>query len=112
MWSITAKNSASLIFKCVAIIIAMPVSTAPEDLSNRVNSLEKGHEKLMDLKEELRIISMEYADIRFRMEATDTLIDHLVHQLSAESKMRRMTLLLTIAILAMVAVLIALTVCF
>ena len=90
----------------------MPILGTSGDLSTRVNSLEKGHEKLMDLKEELRIISMEYADIRFRMEATDTLIDHLVHQLSEDSRIKRMNLLLTVAILAMVAVLIALTVRF
>lgn len=77
------------------------------DLSNRVDSLEKGHERLMDIKEELRIISMEYADIRSRIEASDILIDHLIKQLDAEDRMRRVSMILTVVILAMVALLIA-----
>ncbi len=76
-----------------------------KQLHGRVKELEKGHGKLTDIKDELRTISMEYSDIRSRIEATDVLIDHIVHQLDTERKMRLLTIVLSAAILAMLLVL-------
>ena len=77
-------------------------SKTPKDIHGRVAKLEKGHSKLVDLKEELRVISMEYADIRSRIEATDVLVDHVIHQLNADRKMREISLVLALLILVMV----------
>ncbi len=84
-------------------------SKSQKDLHNKVKELEKKHSKLADIKEELRVISMEYADIRSRIEATDVLIDHVIHQLDADRKMREISLVLAVIILVMVA-LIAVTI--
>jgi hypothetical protein len=83
----------------------MPKDETPTELHQRVTELEKGHGKITDLKDELRVISMEYADIRYRIEATDLLIDHMIHQLDSESKMRRILLILVLAVLSMSALL-------
>jgi hypothetical protein len=61
---------------------------------------------VFELKEELRIISMEYADIRSRIEATDILIDHLLKEIEREARQRTINLLLTVLILALISVII------
>ncbi len=77
-------------------------SKTPKNIHKRVSELEKGHSKLVDIKEELRVISMEYADIRSRIEATDVLIDHVIHQLDADRRMREISLVLALIILILV----------
>lgn len=77
----------------------------PTEIHKRVGDLEKGHGKLKDIKAELRLISMEYADIRSRIEATDTILDSLTHQLDTERRMRRISLLLILTVLVMTAIL-------
>jgi hypothetical protein len=77
----------------------MPVSEKA-----RLEELEKSHSKLMTLKDELRLISMEYADIRSRIEASDVLMDRMVHQMDAEAKMRRLTLWLTLITILLAAI--------
>lgn len=60
--------------------------------------------KAVDLEDELRIISMEYADIRSRMEATDLQIDQLMRQLAAERRQLKLSLVLLLAVLILAAV--------
>jgi hypothetical protein len=74
------------------------------EIHKRVDKLEKGHSKVVDLKDELRIIGMEYADIKYRIEATDVLIDHVIHQMDKELRIRRLNFLLALLILVMMAV--------
>ena len=78
---------------------------AQNEIHKRVGELEKSHSKVLDLKEELRIISTEYADIRSRLEATDVLVDHVIRQLEVEATMRKITILMvTIIILLVITV--------
>jgi len=70
------------------------------------------HDKLEDLKQELRIISMEYADIRARIEGTDIYIDHMVKKLDEEASMRKLNLCMSIILLfcvILILVLVAMT---
>jgi hypothetical protein len=78
-----------------------------KELHKRVGELEKGHSKVTNLKDELRIISMEYADIKYRIEATDVLIDHILHELEKDIRLRRRNniLLMLVLILALIGVL-------
>jgi thymidylate synthase len=77
-----------------------------KDIHKKIADLEARHGKVEDIGDELRIIGKEYADIKSRIEATDVLIDHVIHQLDTEKKMRRVNMLLALAILAMVALLV------
>lgn len=61
---------------------------------------------IFELKEELRIISMEYADIRSRIEATDILIDHLLKEIEREARQRVINILLTLTVIALVLIVI------
>lgn len=70
---------------------------APSELHKRMENIEKNHDKVAQLGDELRIISTEYADIRSRLEATDVLIDHVIHQLDAERNAKRMMTLIAVA---------------
>ena len=59
-----------------------------------------------DLAHELRMISMEYADIKSRIEATDVLVDHVIHQLDVERKMRKLNMLLAIIMVLLASLII------
>ena len=76
------------------------------ELHEKVAKLEAKHGKIEDLGDELGIIAREYADIKSRIEATDVLIDHVIRQLEVEKKMRRVNMLLALAILAMVSLMV------
>jgi len=82
----------------------MSQKTKAQEVKKRVDALEKSHGKLTSVKDELRLISMEYADIRSRLEVTDVLVDKLVHDLNVEKKMRRLTMLLILILLLMTSV--------
>jgi len=93
-----------LVFKRISVIIKMPSPIkTPEELRKRIEDLEKGHGKLMSIRDELRIISMEYSDIRSRIEMTDVLIDRVISQMEVERKMRRLNMVLIFTILALTA---------
>ncbi len=79
-----------------------PIKT-PEELKKRIEDLEEGHGKLMSIRDELRIITMEYSDIRSRIEMADVLMDRVVHQMEIERKMRQLNLALIFIILALTA---------
>ncbi|MBN2518077.1 MAG: hypothetical protein JXB14_04485 [Candidatus Altiarchaeota archaeon] len=65
----------------------------------RAERYEARHDKFDDLKQELRIISMEYADIRARIEATDIYINHMVRKLDEEASLRKINLVLVAVLL-------------
>ena len=88
----------------------MPQDKKTQELHQKVAELEKNHGKVEDLGDELRIISMEYSDIKSRIEATDVLIDHVIHQLDIEKKMRRINMYLAAIILGLVAILVMVTI--
>lgn len=68
---------------------------------------EKHSEKLDYVRDELRIIGMEYADIKARIETTDLLVDHVIAQLDMERRMRRINVFLTAIVLLLVSLLLA-----
>jgi len=81
------------------------VIKTPAELHMRMDEIEKSHDKVAQLGDELRIISTEYSDIRSRLEATDVLIDHVIHQLDAERKTKKMMMLIgVITMILLVAV--------
>jgi hypothetical protein len=84
----------------------MPPSKKAAELDKKLKELDKKHGKVDDLGDELRIISMEYSDIKSRIEATDVLIDHVIHQLDVERKMRRLNMMLALTILVLVAIIV------
>lgn len=63
------------------------------------SALMEQRDKFDDLKDELRIISMEYADIRARIEGTDIYIDHMVKKLDEEANMRKLNMVLSLVLL-------------
>ncbi len=77
-----------------------------KELDKKIKQLEKSHGKMLDVGDEIRIIGMEYADIRSRIEATDVLVDHVIHQLDEEKKMRRINMYLALLILLLASIVI------
>jgi hypothetical protein len=75
-----------------------------KELDKKIKKLEKSHGKMLDVGDEIRIIGMEYADIRSRIEATDVLVDHVIHQLDEERKMRRINMYLALLILLLASI--------
>ncbi len=82
----------------------MPAEKTPAELKKRLEEIEKGHGKLMSINDELRIISMEYADIRSRIETADVLMDQIERQMEVESRMWRINMMLILIVILLTAV--------
>ncbi len=68
-------------------------------------SLSADKKRLKELRDELRGISMEYNDIRSRIEMTDVLIDQIIRELDIERNMRRLNLFIGLLVLALSTIL-------
>jgi len=73
--------------------------TKPGITNKAKKTVRRSSDVLLDLRDELRIISMEYADIRARLNATDHYITHLLDKVDEEATFRKMNFLMSMALL-------------
>jgi hypothetical protein len=80
-------------------VSASKLLVKPGIASKAKKTVKRNSDVILDLRDELRIISMEYADIRARLNATDHYITHLLDKVDEEATFRKLNFLMSLALL-------------